>query len=69
MKCLSLRQPFANLLASGRKSIEIRNWNTSFRGAFLVHAAKKIDVDSCRRLSIDPITLKTGAVLGKAYIY
>jgi len=40
MKCLSLRQPFAELVCSGRKTIELRNWNTKFRGRFLVHASK-----------------------------
>jgi hypothetical protein len=39
MKCLSLKQPYAELLISGKKTIELRKWNTSFRGKFLVHAS------------------------------
>ena len=35
-KCLSLREPYAELIiVSGRKTIELRKWNTRFRGEFL----------------------------------
>jgi hypothetical protein len=40
VKALSLRQPWAWLVVHGPKRIENRRWNTRFRGAFLVHAAK-----------------------------
>jgi len=39
----SLKQPYAELLVSRKKTIELRNWNTSFRGKFLVHASKNVD--------------------------
>ena len=41
-KCLSLKQPYADLVVSGKKTIELRTWNTKFRGEFLVHASKKV---------------------------
>ena len=65
MKCLSLKQPYAELLVSGKKSIELRNWNTSFRGKFLVHASKNIDKD----LGIDYNKLTRGAIIGSAVLY
>ncbi|MDQ6862918.1 MAG: ASCH domain-containing protein [Thermoproteota archaeon] len=37
MKGLSLKQPFAELLVSGRTTVELRKWNTKFRGKFLIH--------------------------------
>ena len=43
LKRLSLRQPYAELVAVGRKTIETRTWNTNFRGKFLIHASKTID--------------------------
>ncbi len=43
MKCLSIRQPWAWLIVQGLKDIENRNWNTSYRGFFLVHAGKQVD--------------------------
>jgi hypothetical protein len=69
MKCLSLRQPYAELLVTGKKTIEIRTWNTKFRGEFLIHASKKIDKKACEKYKMDPNSLITGAVLGKANLY
>ena len=69
MKCLSLKQPYADLLVSGKKTIEIRSWNTKFRGEFLVHASKKVDRDACLRLKIDPDSLIIGSIVGKATLY
>ena len=66
MKCLSLKQPFADLLASGEKRIELRNWNTNFRGEFIIHASRNIDYDACEEFGIDPDSLIIGAAIGKA---
>ena len=68
MKCLSVSQPFANLIISGQKSIELRNWNTKFRGEFLIHSPMKIRREDCKRLKIDT-NLQTGVIIGKATIY
>jgi hypothetical protein len=40
---LSLKQPWAALLAHGLKSIEVRNWSTPRRGPILIHAARMPD--------------------------
>ena len=32
MKALSIKQPWANLIASGEKTIETRTWATAYRG-------------------------------------
>lgn len=40
MKALSIRQPWAWLIANGYKPLENRSWRTSFRGPFLIHAGK-----------------------------
>ena len=68
MKCLSVSQPFADLIVLGKKTIELRTWNTNFRGEFLIHAPLKIKTNDCNRLKISnrPIT---GAIVGKATIY
>ena len=68
-KCLSLKQPYAELLVSGKKTIEVRKWNTKFRGQFLVHASKNIDEEACKRLKIDQAKLVTGAIVGEANLY
>lgn len=69
MKCLSLKQPYADLLAIGRKTIEIRKWNTNFRGPFLIHASKNINKDACLILGFDESNLVKGAIIGKAFVY
>lgn len=35
-RVLSVRQPWASLIASGRKTIELRSWSTSYRGPVLI---------------------------------
>lgn len=40
MKALSIRQPWAWLVAHGHKDIENRTWQTKFRGRVLIHASK-----------------------------
>ncbi len=68
-KCLSLKQPYAELLVSGKKTIEVRKWNTKFRGQFFVHASKNINEEACKRLKIDQAKLVTGAIVGEANLY
>ena len=68
MKCLSISQPFADLIISGKKSIELRSWNTNFRGDFLVHAPLKIRFEDSKRLKIDR-KFVTGAIIGKAQLH
>lgn len=43
MKALSVKQPWAALIASGRKTIETRTWKTSYRGPLLIVSSKKPD--------------------------
>lgn len=43
MKALSLRQPWAWLVAAGLKPIENRRWQTHYRGPLLIHAARTPD--------------------------
>ena len=69
MKCLSLKQPYADLLAFGEKTIELRKWNTRFRGEFLIHASKNIDIQACERLDIDIDKLTIGAIIGSAFLH
>lgn len=65
MKCLSISQPFAELVVSGAKTIELRSWNTKFRGEFLVHAPLQVRKNDCRRLGINCSSLATGAIVGR----
>ncbi|MBM3910105.1 MAG: ASCH domain-containing protein [Thaumarchaeota archaeon] len=68
MKCLSVSQPFADLIVKGKKTIDLRSWNTNFRGEFLIHAPIKIRKEDYKRLKMHS-KLPTGAIIGKAEIY
>lgn len=68
MKCLSVSQPFADLIISGEKSIELRSWNTNFRGELLIHAPLKIKFEDSKRLKIKK-KFVTGAIIGKVQLY
>jgi hypothetical protein len=39
LRALSLKQPYANWIVSGRKTIETRTWSTSYRGDVLICAS------------------------------
>ena len=43
MKVLTLKQPWATLVAEGIKKYEFRSWKTSYRGKLLIHAGAGID--------------------------
>lgn len=64
MKCLSLRQSYAELLVSGKKTVELRKWNTKFRGKFLIHASKNVNKEKCKSMDIDYTKLSTGMIIG-----
>jgi len=41
MKALSIKQPWASLIAHNIKNIENRTWKTKFRGRIFIHASAK----------------------------
>ena len=63
MKALSIKQPFAELILQGRKKIDLRKWNTKFRGEFLIHSPKVPDWDGMIRFGF--FDLPCGFILGK----
>ncbi len=44
MKALSVKQPWANMIASGEKTIETRVWCTEYRGDLLIVSSKNPNV-------------------------
>jgi len=68
MKCLSICQPFAELIIQNKKTIELRTWNTKIRGEFLVHAPIKIRKEAYEKLKIKE-RLTTGAIIGKVELW
>ena len=48
-KAISLKQPWANLVASGKKTIETRKWSTKYRGNLVICSSQnpKIEPAGC----------------------
>jgi len=76
MKALSIKQPWAWLIANGHKDIENRTWQTNYRGEFLIHAGKNFDLDGYDWLKEQQIvdelprayTYQRGGIVGIATI-
>jgi len=64
MKAISLRQPWADLVVTGRKTLELRSWTVSHRGLLAIHASQTVNEEACHRLGVDPRTVTTGALVG-----
>jgi hypothetical protein len=64
MKVLSLKQPWAELILQGKKKIELRNWNTKFRGKFLIHSSKVPDKEAMKKFGFG--NLDNGFLVGEA---
>jgi len=70
---LGIRQPWAELVLRGVKTIEVRSQNTQVRGTIYIYAAKKVSdfpaaLDAAREHAIDVETLPRGVIVGKVTI-
>ena len=43
MKALSVKQPWASMIANGEKTIELRSWQTRYRGKLMICSSKYPD--------------------------
>ncbi len=59
-KALCVRQPEADLIVFGRKTIEVRTWRTAYRGALLITASKRKPLDP--QFADSPLGCLVGAV-------
>jgi ASCH domain len=44
VKAISIRQPWANMIASGEKTIETRTWSIPYRGELLIVSSKNPNI-------------------------
>lgn len=64
MKALSFRQPWAELILQGRKTMDLRTYNTHHRGALAIHASQTIEAEMCWEHDLNPDNLDVGGVVG-----
>lgn len=50
MKAITIKQPWATLIAEGYKEYEFRTWKIKYRGDILIHAGKGIDKKTMERI-------------------
>lgn len=56
MKVVTLKQPWATLVAEGIKQYEFRSWKYNYRGKILIHAGTGIDkeaLEKCNHLNLN----------------
>lgn len=63
MKVITIRQPWATLIAKGYKKYEFRTWKTNYRGKLLIHAGKGIDKKYLDRFKHLNLEYPTGCII------
>ncbi len=66
MKVITIKQPWASLIAEGLKEYEFRTWNIKYRGDILIHAGKSIDKKAVERFKEYNLEYPTGCIIAKA---
>ena len=68
MKVITVKQPFASLIAEGLKEYEFRTWKTKYRGDILIHAGKGIDKKAIKKFEYLNLDYPSGCIIAKAKI-
>lgn len=66
MKVITIKQPWATLIAKGYKEYEFRTWKTKYRGEILIHAGKGIDKKAMERFKHLNLEYPKGQIIAKA---
>lgn len=81
MKALSVKQPWANMIASGSKTIETRTWATHYRGPLLIVSSRRpeiapagyavsiVELVDCRLMTRSDEAAAQCAIYPKAYAW
>jgi hypothetical protein len=81
MKALSVKQPWANLIASGKKTLETRTWSTLHRGELLIVSSKHpalapagcavaiVDLADCRPMAVSDETAACCKLYDGAFVW
>ena len=68
MKVLTLKQPWATLVAEGIKKYEFRSWKTNYRGKILIHAGAKVDKEAMKKFAGLNLTFPSKKILAEVEI-
>ena len=65
MKAITIKQPFASMIAAGIKEYEFRTWKTKYRGALLIHAGKGVDKKAMKKFEDYGLEYPSGCIIAK----
>lgn len=65
MKVITIKQPWATLIAEGYKEYEFRTWKTKYRGEILIHAGKGIDKKAMEKFKHLNLEYPSGCIIAK----
>lgn len=66
MKVITIKQPFASLIAAGLKKYEFRTWKTKYRGEILIHAGKGVDKKAMKKFEKYNLDYPSSCIIAKA---
>ena len=67
MKALTIKEPYASLIANNYKKYEFRTWKTNYRGPVYIHTSKTPakNIDNFKKYNLD---YKKGYIIAKVNI-
>ena len=68
MKVLTIKQPYASLIAYGIKKYEFRTWKTKYCGDVLIHAGKSVDKKAMEEFKCYDLDYPLGCIIARANI-
>ena len=68
MKVLTVKQPWATLIAKGYKEYEFRSWKTKYRGELLIHAGVGEDKKAYERFKHLNLEYPKGVIVAKVNV-
>lgn len=68
MKVITLKQPWASLVAEGLKKYEFRSWKYTYKGEILIHAGKSVDKEAMEKFKHLNLKYPTSKIIAKVKI-
>ena len=68
MKVITIKEPYATLIAEGLKEYEFRTWKTKYRGDILIHSGKTPNKENKERFKNRNLKYNEGHIIAKATI-
>ena len=68
MRVITLKQPWATLVAEGLKKYEFRSWKFNYRGEILIHAGKGVDKEAMKKFEHLNLNYQQSKIIAKVKI-